>query len=189
MKIYPCLYLWVDPAIPGLRDLYNNHVEQHNKEIANSRFPNSGFDLFSATPTDVPADPAKSTLIKLGVRAEMVAYKSSKVISVNDHSEEIVTIPCAYYLMPRSSFSKTPLMQSNSIGLIDAGYRGEIMAPVRNLSKEPYTVAGDTRLFQLVHPNAEPFMVKLVSTVEELSSTERGAGGFGSTGLSGTKAP
>lgn len=172
MKIYPCLYLWVDPLVPGLLDLYIQHVETHNLEIANARFPNSGFDLFSATATEIPTDPSKSSFIKLGIRAEML-----------DGTQK----PCAYYLMPRSSFSKTPLMQSNSIGLIDSGYRGEIMAPVRNLSQEPYSVGADTRLFQLVHPNAEPFMVKLVSSLDDLSSTERGVGGFGSTGITGTK--
>jgi dUTP pyrophosphatase len=172
MKPFSCLYLWVDNSIPGLLDLYTQHVEKHNKEMVTSKFPNSGFDLFSGSNTGIPVGVARSSYIKFGVHAEM---KDSNLNS------------CAYYLMPRSSFSKTPLLQSNSIGLIDSGYRGEIMAPVRNLSIEPYTVSADTRLFQLVHPNAEPFIVQIVTNLDELSSTERGDGGFGSTGITGTK--
>ncbi|SVA76917.1 uncharacterized protein METZ01_LOCUS129771, partial [marine metagenome] len=42
--------------------------------------------------------------------------------------------------MPRSSIAKTPLRLCNSIGLIDGGYRGEIMAVVDNIKKESYTV-------------------------------------------------
>ena len=41
---------------------------------------------------------------------------------------ELKKINCSYYLYPRSSISKTPLRMSNSTGIIDAGYRGEIIA-------------------------------------------------------------
>ena len=41
--------------------------------------------------------------------------------------------PCSFLLLPRSSISKTPLRLSNSVGLIDAGYRGELQAPVDNI--------------------------------------------------------
>ena len=44
-------------------------------------------------------------------------------------------LPTSYMLVPRSSISKTPLRMANSIGIIDAGYRGEIMAAVDNISK------------------------------------------------------
>ncbi len=84
-----------------------------------------------------------------------------------------------YYLMPRSSISKTPLRMANSIGLIDGGYRGEIMAAVDNIRSEPYTVEPGQRLFQLVAMNGSPITFDLTS---ELSETSRGSGGFGSTG-------
>ena len=84
-----------------------------------------------------------------------------------------------YYLYPRSSISKTPLMMANSVGIIDYGYRGNIMAKVRNMSSEAYEVKKGERLFQLCMPSLEPFGVVFV---DELDSTERGTGGFGSTG-------
>ena len=55
-----------------------------------------------------------------------------------------------YYLYPRSSISKTPLRLCNSVGIIDAGYRGNIMAFVDNID-EDYDLG--TRLFQLCDPN------------------------------------
>ena len=84
-----------------------------------------------------------------------------------------------YLLIPRSSISKTPLRMSNSIGLIDAGYRGEIMAAVDNIKKEDYLIKKNQRLFQLVSMVGSPIDISLV---DNLSETERGKGGFGSTG-------
>ncbi|MBM4152980.1 MAG: hypothetical protein FJ220_05620, partial [Kiritimatiellaceae bacterium] len=85
----------------------------------------------------------------------------------------------AYYLFPRSSISKTPLRMSNSIGLIDGGYRGEIMAMCDHIKSEPYTVEKGQRLFQLVSTDSSPIHYELVDTLTE---TTRGSGGFGSTG-------
>ena len=84
-----------------------------------------------------------------------------------------------YLLMPRSSISKTPLRLCNSIGLIDAGCRGEIMAAVDNVKREEYEIEKGQRLFQLVAMDGGPIYFELV---EELSQTNRGTGGFGSTG-------
>lgn len=84
-----------------------------------------------------------------------------------------------YMLMPRSSISKTPLRLCNSIGLIDTGYRGEIIAAVDNVKDKPYTIEPGQRLFQLVAMDGSPIHYKLV---DELSDTSRGSGGFGSTG-------
>ena len=85
----------------------------------------------------------------------------------------------AYYLFPRSSISKTPLRLSNSIGLIDGGYRGEIMALCDNIKNFDYTVEKGDRLFQLVAADSSPISYTLV---DNLSDTTRGTGGFGSTG-------
>jgi len=84
-----------------------------------------------------------------------------------------------YYLMPRSSISKTPLRMSNSIGLIDGGYRGEIIGMVDNIKTEDYSVSAGDRLFQLVAMDGSPITFELVKS---LSETSRGSGGFGSTG-------
>lgn len=84
-----------------------------------------------------------------------------------------------YFLIPRSSISKTPLRQSNSIGLIDAGYRGEIMASVDNIKSDPFKIEEGQRLFQLVAMDGSPISYELTDI---LSDTKRGIGGFGSTG-------
>ena len=87
-----------------------------------------------------------------------------------------------YYLYPRSSISKTPLIMANSVGIIDKGYRGNIMAKVRNIPSDDtntYTVKAGARLFQICSPDLSPLKVSIVN---ELTETLRGEGGFGSTG-------
>ena len=84
-----------------------------------------------------------------------------------------------YFLFPRSSISKTPLRMANSIGLIDGGYRGEIMASCDNIKDHVYRVNKGQRLFQLVAFDSSPITY---SIKEELTETSRGKDGFGSTG-------
>jgi dUTP pyrophosphatase len=84
-----------------------------------------------------------------------------------------------FFLVPRSSLVKTPLRMSNSIGIIDAHYRGNIMAFVDNISTVPYEIHAGDRLFQIVAPSLEKIEV---FQVKELDKTDRGAHGFGSTG-------
>ena len=81
--------------------------------------------------------------------------------------------------MPRSSISKTPLRMSNSIGVIDAGYRGRIMVPVDNHSGYDHRVKRGERLFQIIHPSLQPIQVEIT---DELTDSDRGEKGFGSTG-------
>ena len=90
-------------------------------------------------------------------------------------------INCGYFLLPRSSIIKTPLRMSNSVGLIDAGYRGDIMAVVDNISDEDFIVEKGSRYFQIA--NSQLIAFSNVELVEELDTTLRGSGGFGSTGL------
>jgi dUTP pyrophosphatase len=94
---------------------------------------------------------------------------------MRDEKEKLVS----YYLYPRSSISKTPLMMANDVGVIDAGYRGNIMAKVRNVSQKEARVTEGEKLFQICSPNLKPIKIKIV---KNLSSSSRGDGGFGSTG-------
>jgi dUTP pyrophosphatase len=89
----------------------------------------------------------------------------------------------AFWLLPRSSLSKTPLRLSNSVGLIDAGYRGTLIAKVDNHGSADVAVAKNTRYFQIAAPDLLPF--DNIQIVDEIpgGATIRGAGGFGSTGL------
>ena len=106
-----------------------------------------------------------------------------QMISVNQDNG--VKKQVGYYLYPRSSISKTPLMMANSVGIIDSGYRGNIMAKVRyfpfNETDGIYKVESGTRLFQICAPDLSPIIVRIVDTLTE---TSRGEGGFGSTGMS-----
>ena len=130
--------------------MYRSHGHFHNGD--------AGLDLYILEKTIISAGETK--LIKLGICCEPTDGK-------------------AYYLFPRSSISKTPLRMSNSIGLIDAGYRGEIMASCDNIKDFNFTIEQGQRLFQLVAVDSSPISYQVV---EELSETTRGTGGFGSTG-------
>jgi len=85
-------------------------------------------------------------------------------------------------VFPRSSIRKTDLSLSNSVGVIDSGYRGEIQATFnqKSLSKDGQILYGvGDRICQLMiipHPHVD------FIEVQELNNTERGEGGFGSTG-------
>ena len=131
-------------------NLYENHGHFHAGD--------AGLDLYVLE--DITIEPGETLPIKLGVACEPDNGK-------------------AYFLMPRSSISKTPLRLANSIGLIDGGYRGELMAMCDNIKSEPYTAEKGQRLFQIVACDCSPITYELVN---ELSETTRGSGGFGSTG-------
>ena len=104
---------------------------------------------------------------------------------LNDQPYIITTkeYPEPYKLYPRSSMgSKTPLRLSNQIGVIDSGYRGNLMACTDNISDKEYTINKYDRLLQIVAFTGEPIIVKMVNSIDELDSTKRGSDGFGSTG-------
>ncbi len=93
-----------------------------------------------------------------------------------------IELPIGYeaQVRPRSGLAyKNGITVLNTPGTIDADYRGEIGVILVNLSKEDFTIENGERIAQLVIAKHEQAEWKLV---EELSSTERGAGGFGSTG-------
>jgi dUTP pyrophosphatase len=84
-----------------------------------------------------------------------------------------------YWLLPRSSIYKTGLIMANSVGVIDASYRGEVKAPVWSMTGTSKVNKGD-RLFQVVAPDMG--WIRNIRIVESLPNTDRGEGGFGSTG-------
>ena len=151
----------------------SNHYETFAKK--NELRADSGLDLVCPCDLLVPAK-ATSFKIKLGIQG-YVEYIDKKVRG--------------YYLYPRSSMgSKTSLRQSNSIGLIDFGYRGEVMLVVDNVGDKDYQVKKGDRLCQLVAGDASPIHPVVVSKEKfmervenEKNGNERGTGGFGSTGV------
>ncbi len=81
----------------------------------------------------------------------------------------------------RSSLGlKKGITLPNAVGVIDSDYRGEILVALTNISDEPYTISPAERIAQLV---IMPVCIAKIKVVDELSSTQRGDGGFGSTGI------
>lgn len=84
-------------------------------------------------------------------------------------------------LFPRSSIgAKTPLRLSNSAGIIDSGYRGEVRALYDNIGDEPYQIHKGDRIAQMLVMPSYRFKANIV---ENLEDSDRGEGGFGSTGV------
>ncbi len=133
----------------------------------------SGVDL--KCPYEITVHARSQEKIRLGVRCSVVKRTSLKL----QYGEFFTSEPVSFLMLPRSSISKTPLRLANSIGLIDAGYRGELMAVVDNISDHDYIVSEGSRLFQVVNAELKPFDKV---TEDNLSETDRGDGGFGSTG-------
>jgi dUTP pyrophosphatase len=168
-KMHPVLYLYIDSKNMELFHKYITQTEKHNDDVLHSSHPNSGFDLF--LPESVTFNDIQTKLVDFHVKCEMKYYNTL----------ENTSRPSAFYLYARSSLSKTPLMLSNHVGIIDSGYRGGLIGAFRNLSPELYVVEKYQRLVQICSPDLKPFLVTLVDEAF-LSSTERGASGFGSTG-------
>ena len=192
---YAVLKLAVSASRPELVETYREAMDKHNAATRDNLYYNSGFDLF--LPTDVQFTvPIQTQMLNLEVKGEMI-YTRIFVSTDKNNVVGAVSIPSPYYLYPRSSMSKTPLMLANHTGIIDAGYRGNLIAATRWLANtntntgsgdvsatthhSPYSVEKHTRLFQVCHPSLCPIFVVLVPETE-LTSTARGEGGFGSTG-------
>ena len=148
----------------------------------------AGFDLY--VPEQVTFRPGETKIVDLKVKCRC--------------RNEVGNV--GYYMYPRSSISKTPLTMCNSVGIIDADYRGNLMVALRyNIDKSVlkewsnllsnnrdafdfdteydklpvYVLERGTRIVQLTIPSLAPFSVNFV---DKLDNTERGTGGFGSTG-------
>ena len=115
-----------------------------------------GLDIPMSETVIVPAFSLAHT-VKLGIKAEQTH---------------------GYMLIPRSSITKTPLRLANSVGIIDKGYRGDVMAKVDNNSDRDVELEVGKCYFQIVAFNGVLPKWVLCNDVNE---TARGSGGFGST--------
>ena len=87
---------------------------------------------------------------------------------------------CVALVYARSGLSiKHGLTMANGVGVIDSDYRGELRVPMVNLGTEPYTIAPGERIAQLC---IAPVWQAAFVQADALNDTDRGAGGFGSTG-------
>ena len=138
------------------KSFYVNH--NHHKD------GDSGFDLFTPREYIIPSK-SFGFMIDFEIKCKGIREDGKG---------------CSFWLIPRSSMgSKTPLRLSNSLGLIDKGYRGSIKGCFDNLSDNDYILEKGTRILQITSPNLDEISYELV---DDLDETERGEGGFGSTG-------
>ena len=122
----------------------------------------AGADLYALLDQSVTLLPGETALLPTGLSAE---------------------IPEGYVglIFARSSLGiKRGLAPANKVGVIDSDYRGEIKVILVNLSHQPFTIEPGERIAQMVFARCEQATLE---AVEALDETQRGAGGFGSTGL------
>jgi dUTP pyrophosphatase len=121
----------------------------------------AGADLYACLEEAVTIQPGETVFIPTGIALE-------------------VPQGCAGLIYARSSMgAKRGLAPANKVGVIDSDYRGQVMVALHNHSALPQTVEPQERIAQLlITPVFTPGFVE----TEELSDTQRGAGGFGSTG-------
>lgn len=169
--------LSIKPLIEELKTVYENHVTYHEGD--------AGIDLFLPYDVEVPAN-AKGFLVPTGVACQATMGRPSCSFFPGSDRKRTPTpmcrpveMPTGYLLVPRSSIIKTTLRMANSIGVIDAAYRGEVKIPVDNYSDEVCVLKKGRRIAQLFAPTMEPITIEVV---DELTDTSRGEGGFGSTG-------
>ena len=147
-----------------LKTLYTEKIVEIKQKHLSATHIDSGFDLF--VPSTTVIQPGKIALIDMKVRCAVYQGHELK--------------PSPYYLYPRSSVCKRGIMLANSVGIIDSGYRGNLMAAFYNTNDEPITINAGDRIVQICMPALSTrYSYHLVQHLDE---TERGEGGLGSTG-------
>lgn len=121
----------------------------------------AGADLYACTGETVTINPHETKLIHTGIAME-------------------IPIGYAGLIYARSGIaSKRGLAPANKVGVVDSDYRGELMVALHNHSSEPQSIDNGERIAQLV---IAPYVVADFVLSDELDDTQRGEGGFGSTG-------
>jgi len=196
--------------VDGDKDLKNKYLvaaDNHNKKIMeNIEFIDAGFDLFLPFQDQQHVNDNQEDNEDEEEKQERIIKFYGPNREKNPVNKMDFKIKCAaqicvdfgkkfntgYYIHPRSSLSKTQLRLANATGIIDSGYRGNIigMFDVVNIAFSPnqafdydYSVKEHDRLIQICAPSLMPIHVEIVKTLEDLGiKTIRGEGGFGSTG-------
>ena len=184
------LKIYVDSDDEKLKIIYKDAAIKHNKKIQDCPdIIDAGFDLYA--PLQQPETQqiffSPSTVNKLDFKiicsAQITNNTTNKTYNTgwDTYNTPYYT---GYYMYPRSSISKTRLRLANSVGIIDAGYRGHIMAMFDVIGNKDYEGKAYERYIQICAPGLIPMIVEIVDNIEALGEkTERGQGGFGSTGL------
>ena len=183
--MYYLLRLLLPSTLPAdIREMYTDAVSLHNKNIDENPYFDAGFNMIC--PVEIEIEGFGLGKIDLGVNGAMTfVVENSRMLGDCDYTcgeEDFASVPVGYFLYPRSSTgTKTPLRLANSVGVIDAGYRGNYIAAFDNIRPTAFKVEKGQKLVQFCAPNITyPLRVEIVEDLGE--STVRGVGGFGSTG-------
>ena len=169
----PCVFLklFVSDNEPTLKEKYIHAANKHNEQIMSDPYPDAGFDLF--TPHEVSCQ---------GNQVNKINFEVKAYATINNFTSNMSVSSCGFLLCPRSSLSGTSLRLANSVGIIDSGYRGDLIGKFDCVYTPNYHVAQYDRLLQIVSPSMVPIIVQIVDSEQELGGiTNRGQGGFGST--------
>lgn len=167
------IHLLMNSTIDVIEDLIKSRRTRIDVKIV--RLNENAIIPEYAHPTDAGADISSCEEIK-------IEPGETKLISTG----LAVAIPDGYEIQirPRSGLSvKTKLRIPNSPATIDSEYRGEIKVPIWNSGDIPYVIDKGMKIAQMLIAPTPMIRWNEVNTIEELGSTERGSGGFGSTGL------
>jgi dUTP pyrophosphatase len=164
------LKLYVNTNDDELINKYNKHVNEHNTNALTNTHIDAGFDLFC---------PEMKLLTSTNVnKIDYQVVCNAKIVKKDS------SYNTGFYMYPRSSISKSNLRLANNVGIIDAGYRGNLIGMFDLIYKNELTINKFDRHLQICAPNLMPIIVEMVNTLEELGDeTTRGNGGFGSTGV------
>lgn len=165
------LFMYVDPS--------SNCFQEYSKSTLQRNPEDSGFDLFN--PTKLVCTPSTTIKIDYGVKCAMYELGQVPVNAAFDCMSSLK--PQAFYLYARSSIAKTSFRLSNSVGIIDSGYRGNIGAYFDVINNNNCIIEEKSRFVQICHPSLDPFEVIIVHNENDLIPSRRGQGGFGSTGV------
>ncbi len=169
------LKIFVDSSDELLLQTYINSANTHNlKILANPDHYDAGFDMY--LPNDIQ-NSVNSPISPIKVDYQIKCC--AKIVKSSGY-----TRATAFYTYARSSISNTGFRLANNQGIIDAGYRGNLMAKLDIVVPNNEYHVKFSRLMQICAPNLMPIHVTIVEKLEDLGEqTLRGTGGFGSTGV------
>jgi dUTP pyrophosphatase len=172
---------------PEFKELYQQHIDKYiQKLLDNPKYIDAGFDLLVSNDEGFTSDDRFCKLdLDIICEAELINIERVTMYEVNTNKNANYTYShkTGFYIYPRSSIYKTPLRLANSVGIIDAGYRGHIIAMFdKNINESLVTVKRGERLVQICAPSLMPIVPILVDEYDINFGTGRGTGGFGSTG-------
>jgi dUTP pyrophosphatase len=156
-----------DPSDNSMRLKIKIINNSNNPDPSYQKEGDSGFDFMANLPQDstIVVEPLKRVLVPTGLHFQ---------------------IPIGFELQvrPRSGLAlKNGITVLNTPGTVDSGYRGEVMVILFNTGEEPFTIKNGDRIAQGVISPVQTRKTTKFARVNTLDTSDRGAGGFGSTGV------